>query len=134
GGVHGVLDARLFFFQLGFGCRTNLDDRDAANEFSETFLKFFTVIVRGSLLDLHAELLDAAFDFARLASSGDNSGVVLVDGHLLGCAEFFEFYVFKLEAEILGDGLATSEDGDVFEHGLAAIAKTGSFDRSALDG
>src|SRR5271170_400456 len=32
GGVHGVLNASLFFLQLGFGCRAHLDHRDAANE------------------------------------------------------------------------------------------------------
>ena len=33
--------------------------------------------------------------------------------------------VFELDAEVLGDELAAGEDGDVLEHGLAAIAEAG---------
>ena len=36
--------------------------------------------------------------------------------------------VFQLDAEVLEDGLAAGQDGDVFEHGLAAIAVAGRLD------
>ena len=41
----------------------------------------------------------------------------------LGAAEVFELEVLELDAEVFGDATATGEDGDVFEHGLAAIAE-----------
>ncbi len=31
--------------------------------------------------------------------------------------------VLKLDAEVFGDDLATAEDGDVLEHGLATVAE-----------
>ncbi len=36
--------------------------------------------------------------------------------------------VLQLDAQIFGDGLATGEDGDVLQHGLAAIAEARSLD------
>ena len=36
--------------------------------------------------------------------------------------------VLELDAEVFGDATATGEDGDVFEHGLAAIAEARSLD------
>ena len=48
---------------------------------------FSLVVVGGGVIDLRADLLDAAFDFARLAAAFDDGGVVLVDGDFLGAAE-----------------------------------------------
>ena len=62
----------------------------------------------------------------------DDGGVVLVDGDLLGPAEVFDLHVLELDAEVFGDGLAAGQGGDVFEHGLAAIAEAGSLDGGAL--
>ena len=40
--------------------------------------------------------------------------------------------VLELDAEVLGDGLAAGQDGDVFEHRLPAIAVAGRLDRGDL--
>src|SRR5881296_3790720 len=132
GSVHGVLDASLFLLQLCFGCRPHLDYRDAANQLGKTLLELFLVVIRGGLFDLHTELLNSAFDLAGLASARDDRRVVLVDGDLLGAAEVLELHILKLDAEVFGDGLAAGEGGDVFEHGLAAVAKARGFHRRAL--
>ena len=55
-------------------------------------------------------------------------GVVLVDGDLLGLAEVADLNVLELDAEIFGDGLAAGQDGDVLQHGLAAVAEARSLD------
>ena len=73
----------------------------------------------------------AALDVAGLAAALDDRRVVLVDGDLLGAAKVFDLEVLELDAEVFGDGLATGEGGDVFEHGLAAIAKAGGLDGAA---
>ena len=132
GGVHGVFDASLLFLQLGFGCRADLDDRNAADQLGKALLELFLVVVGGGVFDLRADLLDAAFDLAGLAGAFDDRGVVLVDGDLLGAAEVLDLHVLELDAEVFGDGLAAGEGGDVFEHGLAAIAKAGGLDGGAL--
>ena len=80
GGVHGVFDASLLFLQLGFGCRAHLDHRYAADQLRQPLLQLLLVVVRGGVLDLRADLLDAAFDLGGLAAAFDDRGVVLVDG------------------------------------------------------
>src|SRR2546430_2310416 len=78
------------------------------------------------------ELLDSALDLARLATARDDRGVILVDGHFLGLAQLLDLDILELDAQVLCDGLPTSENGNVFEHGLAAIAKARGFYRRAL--
>jgi hypothetical protein len=63
------------------------DDGDAAGELGEALLELLAVVVRGGLLDLRADLLDAALDVGLLAGAVDDRGVVLVDDDLLGAAE-----------------------------------------------
>ena len=71
---------------------------------------------------------DAALDGLLVAGAFDDRGVVLVDADLLGPAELADLDVFELDAEFFEDGLAAGDDGDVFEHGLAAIAEAGRLD------
>ena len=42
---------------------------------------------------------------------------------LLARPRSFEFDALELDAEVFGDALAAGEDGDVFHHGLAAVAE-----------
>ena len=63
-----------------------------------------------------------------LAFAFDDRGVVLVDGDLLGLAEVADLHVLQLDAQVFGDGLAAGEDGNVLQHGFAAIAEAGSLD------
>src|SRR6266852_2225649 len=123
GGVHGVFDTRLLFLQFGFGGCADLDDGDAANQLGKALLELFLVVVAGGVFDLRADLLHTAFDVR---------GVVLVDGDLLGAAEVLKLDVLELDAQVFGDGLAAGEGGDVFEHGLAAVAKAWGLDGGAL--
>ena len=51
---------------------------------------------------------------------------------LLGLAELVELDVFKLDAEVLEDGLAAGQNGDILQHGFAAVAKAGGLDGTDL--
>ena len=62
GRVQRVLDARLLLLHLGLGRRADLDHRHAADELRQPLLQLLAVVVRGRLLDLRADLLDAALD------------------------------------------------------------------------
>jgi hypothetical protein len=79
GCVHRVLDTCLLFLHLGLGGCTDLDDGDAADQFSEAFLQFLAVIVRAGLVDLIADLLDAAVDGLAAAGTLDDGRVLFVD-------------------------------------------------------
>ncbi len=125
GRVHRVFDPRLLLLHLGLGGCTDLDDGHAADELREPLLQLLTVVVGGRVLDLRADLLHAPLDGVRAAAALDDRRVVLVDRDLLGLAEVFELDVLELEAEVFRDGLAAGEDGDVLQHGLAAITEPG---------
>ena len=94
---------------------------------------FSLVVVGGRLLDLRLDLLDAALDVGLLAGAVDDGRVVLVDRHLLGAAQHVERDVLELDAEVLADHLAAGEDGDVLQHGLAAIAEARRLDGRDLE-
>src|SRR5208282_1371071 len=56
--------------------------------------------------------------------------VVLGDGDPLGLTEIGNLYVFQLDVEAFGDGLAAGEEGNVLQHTLALIPEAGSPDGS----
>src|SRR5690606_10287081 len=78
------------------------------------------------------DLGNAALNLGLLAGAVDDGGVFLLDAHLLGAAEHVDTNVLKLDTEVFGDDLTTGEDGDVFQHGLAAIAEARRLDGSDL--
>src|SRR5712664_3249507 len=132
GGVHSVFDTRLLFLQFGLGSCADFDDGNATDQLGKALLELFLVVVGGGVFDLRADLLHTAFDVRGLAGAFDDRGVVLVDGDLLGASEILKLDVLELDAEVFGDGLAAGERGDVFEHGLAAVAKARGLDGGAL--
>src|SRR5271166_3017930 len=125
-GMQSILDTGLLLFHLGLGGRADFDHRDAAGELRQTFLELLAIIVAGGLLDLGAELFDAALDGGFLAGAFDEGGVVLVHHDALGAPEVFQTDAFQLNAGLFHDGLAASQDGDVFEHRFTAIAEARS--------
>src|SRR5437764_14006466 len=133
GRMHRVIHAILALPHLDFGRAADADHRDAARELGQTLLQLLTVVVRGGLLDLRLDLLNARLDVGLLAGAVDDRGVLLVDHHLLGATEHGERDVLELDAEIFRDRLATGQDRDVLQHGLAAIAEARSLDGCDLE-
>src|SRR4029077_9153391 len=95
----------------------------AAGEFRETLLELLTIVIGSGLFDLTPNLRDPALDVGLFAFALDDSGVLLVDRDALGTAELFELHILELDAEVFGDATTTGEDGEIFEHRLATIAK-----------
>src|SRR5664280_2153385 len=123
GGVERVFDAVLLFLDLDLGRPADTDHRDAAGELGQPLLQLFLVVVGGGLIDLHLDLGDTGLDVGLLAGAVHDGGLFLLDDDLLGAAEHGRGHILELDAEILGDQLAAGENGDVFQHGLAAVAE-----------
>src|SRR6185312_4265570 len=132
GRMHRVIHAILALLHLDLGRSADADHRDAARELGQTLLQLLTVVVRGGLLDLRLDLLHACLDVGFLAGAVDDRGVLLVDHHLLGAAEHGEVDVLELDAEVFRDRLATGQDRDVLQHGLAAVAEARRLDGGDL--
>src|SRR5947208_128008 len=132
GRVERILDTRLLLLHLDLGRRADPDDRDAADQLCEPLLELLAVVVRGGVLDLRPDLLDAALDVGLLAGPVDERRVVLVDHDPLAAPEVLQGDVLELHAELLGDELAAGEDGDVLEYGFAPIAEARGLHRDGL--
>ncbi len=132
GGVERVLDAVLFLLHLDLGRAADADHRDAAGEFCETLLQLLAVVVRGGLLDLRLDLVDAGLDVLFLAGAVDDRGVFLVDHDFSGTAQHVDGDAFELHAEFVRDQLAAGQDRNVFQHRLAAVAEAGRLDGGDL--
>src|SRR3546814_6008445 len=74
----------------------------------------------------------AGLDVRLLAGAAHHRGLVLGDDDALGAAEHVEGDVLQLDADVFGDGGAAGQDGDVLQHGLAAVAEAGSLHRGHL--
>ena len=133
GRMQCVLDACLLLLHLDFGASTDLDHGHAAGELGNALLQFFTVVVGGRFLDLHADLLDARFDVLLVARTVDDRGVVLVHGHALGRAQVLERGVLELESHFLAHHGAAGQDREILQHGLAAVAEARRLARCHLD-
>src|SRR5207244_408821 len=134
GGVHGVLDAGLFLLHLALGGGADVDLGHPARQLGDPLGQLFLIVIAGGFFQLLLDEGNAALDIGLLAGAFDDDGVVLIDLDLLGAAEVLDLNVFELDAEVLEDRLAAGEDGDVFEHGLAAVAVARSLEGGALEG
>ena len=70
---------------------------------------------------------------AVVAGALDDRGVVVVDGDLLGRAQVGQRDVLQVDAQVLDEDLAAGEDGDVLQHGLAAVAVAGGLDGADVE-
>ena len=103
-----------------------LHDGNAAGELGEALLELLAVPVGVGLLDLTLDLGDPALDLVRGAATVDDRRVVLGDDDAAGPAEQVEGDVFSsLRPTSSEMTWRTGEDGDVAEHGLAAVAEAG---------
>ena len=128
--MQGVFDAALLLLHLGLGRRADADDRHAAGQLGEPFAELLLVVLALGLVHLRANLLDALLNLLLLAAAVDDRAAFLLDADRLGPAELVERDVLELEAQVFADELAAGQDGDVAEHGLAAIAEAGGLDRT----
>jgi hypothetical protein len=75
---------------------------------------------------------------AALAGAVDDGGVFLAHFDALGLAQVGQRDLLQRQADFFGDDLAAGQDGDVFQHGLAAVAEARRLDghdlQDAADG
>ncbi|EME62236.1 DNA polymerase II large subunit [Rhodococcus ruber BKS 20-38] len=134
GVADGILDAVLALLELDLGGGTGLDDRDTAGQLGQALLQLLAVVVRVRRLDLGADLVHATGDGVGVAGTVDDGGLVLGDDDLARTAEQLEAGGLEGETDLFADDLATGEDGDVGELGLATVTEAGGLDGDRLEG
>src|SRR5574344_742530 len=126
GSVQGVFHAGFLFLHFDFGSSAHLDHGNTASQLGHALLQFFAVVVGSGFFDLATDLLDAGFDFVGLTSTIDDGGVFFADFDASSLAQVFQSHFFQRQAHFFSDDLTASQDSDVFQHGLATVAKARS--------
>ena len=138
GGVQGIFDAGFFLFHFHFGGRTDFDHGNTASQFGYALLQFFLVVVAGGFFDLLADLFHARFDISGSACAVDDGGVFFAHFYANSRAQVFQSHFFQRQANFFGNDFAACQDGDVFQHGFATVAKAWGFNgndfQDATDG
>ncbi len=124
----------LLLLQLHLGGGADLDDRHTAGQLGEALLELLAIPVGVGVLDLALDLLDPSLDVGFRTGTIDDGGVVLGDDDLAGLAQHVDRHAVELEPDLLGDDGATGQDGDVLQHGLAALTEAGSLHRHRGEG
>ena len=70
-------------------------------------------------------MFDTTFNGCALADTFDNGGIVVVYVNLLGPSQIGNTDTLQVDAQVFEDGLGASQNGDIFQHGLAPIAIAG---------
>ena len=123
GRVERVVDAILLLLHFDFRRAADADDRNAAGELRQTFLQLLLVVVRVVSSICGLIWPTRAWMSAFLPAPSMIVVSSFVDADLLGGAQHVQLHVLELDAEVFADDLAAGDDGDVFEHRLAAIAE-----------
>src|SRR5690606_28860259 len=124
----GVFNAQFQFFKLGFGGSADFDDGYAAGQLGQALLQFLPVKVGGGVFNLRLDLRNALLDFFTVAVAVDNDGIFLGNLDLASAAQHVKFNILELQAQLFRNYPAAGEDGDIFQHGLAAVAEAGRLD------
>ena len=123
----------LLFFQFGLGGSTYFDDGNAAGEFRQALVELLAVVVAGGLINLNADLFDAALDVGAVALTANDGGVVFGGNNLFALTEVSNGGRFEFAAGFLGNHGRAGQDGDILQHGFAAVAETGGFDSQHVE-
>ncbi len=130
--MQGVFIKGLALLHFGLGGGADLDLGHAAGQLGQPFLQLFPVVFAVGRGDLAANHLAAAIDGFLVADAFGDGRILGIDLDLLGPAKVAELDIFHLDAQVLENSLAAGQGGDVFQHGLAAVAVAGRFNRANL--
>ncbi len=134
GSGQGVFDPVLLLLQFRFGGGADFNDSYSAGQLGQTFLEFLPVEVGGGFLDLSPDLVDAGLDLFGVTTAIDDDGFFLVDPHLTGLAQHADIGCIELQADLFRNNGTTGEDGNILQHGLAAVTKARSLHGYGIEG
>ena len=134
GSIKSILNPSFLLFHFDFSCCTDIDDGNTTDQFGKSLLKFFTIVIRGSIFNLVTNLLYASSKFFFLTSTINDGGIIFINNDTFTGTEIIDCYVLKLDSQIFSNNLTTGEDSDVFQHCLTTITKTRSLNSSYIQG
>ena len=122
-----VFHAVFFLFHFDFGSGTDFDHCHAACQFGNALLQFFFVVIAGCGFDLLADFGNTRFDLGSVAEAVDDGGVFFTDFDAFGLTQVVQSRFFQRQADFFGNHGTAGQDGDILQHGFAAVAEARSF-------
>src|SRR5699024_10791000 len=132
--AYGIFDAVLAFLEFNLSCGAGTDDGDTTGELGQTFLEFLAVVLGVGVFDLTADLADAATNLVGISRAFNDGGLILGHDNLACLPQELHISVFELQTSVFANDLATREDRDVLQHGLASVTEAGSLHCNRFEG
>ncbi len=89
-------------------------------------MQLLAVVIARGFFDQRPNLANTSLNILVRTGTLHDSRVVFVGRDGAGAAKVTQCSIFQLETSLLCNDLTTRQNGYIFEHGLAAIAKTRS--------
>mgnify|MGYP000069535701 CR=1 FL=1 len=131
--MHGILDAILLLLHGCFRRGTHLEFGHPTSQLGQSLLQFLLVVVGGGVIDFAANLLDSRLDRLGCTVAPDQRGRIPGDDDLARGTEMFQGCLFQTQASLSGNYLATDQNGNILQHGLAPIPETRCLDGGGFD-
>jgi len=122
------------FLKLNLSSSSYLDYSYPTGQLRLPFLEFLPVKIRGSLLNLSLNLLDSALNYLVRALALNNSSVILISGYPASPTQVFHGNRIQLPPHLLRNHLTTGNNGQILQHCLTPVAKTGGLNRQNIYG
>ena len=132
GCIQGIIDTVFFLFNFNFGSAADFQNSNTAGNFSQSFLQLFTVIIGGRFFNLFTNLSRAGSNQILLAVTVNDSRVIFGNFDSFRRTQHIQSNIFNLHAQLFGNNLSTGQNGNILQHGFAAIAETRSLNRTNL--
>src|SRR5690606_7501359 len=87
GSVQGIIHTVFLLLHFNFSSSTYIQDGHTTGKFSQTFLKFFFIVIRCSGFDLCLDLANTTGNVSFLASTVNNGCIVFVDVYFFSAAQ-----------------------------------------------
>ena len=123
GRIEGILDAQLAVLQLGFGGGAHLDHGHTPGQLGDPLIELLAVVFGIGVVKFAPDRGHPVGNGGLVVPVGHDRGAVLGDGDAARLAEFGQPGLVQGHGLVFADHGGASQDGDVTEHGLAAITE-----------
>ena len=123
GGIEGVFDPQFAVLEFGFGGGTHLDHGHTTGQFGDPLIELFAVVIGVGVVELAANGANPGGYGVLVITGGHNRGAVFGDRDPAGAAQIRQGDLVEGHGLVFAHHGGAGEDGDVGQHGLAAIAK-----------
>ena len=127
-----IIDEIFAFLHFRFGVGTNTNLSNSTSQLCQSFLKFFAIVLAICFRDFLSNHRHTTVNISLLTSPLNDSRVLGINTNFFSYTKISELDTFELDAQVLENSLRIGQDGNIFQHRLAAVSVTWSLDRTDL--